>query len=207
MQSYLGEYPGCASNREEKIIRAIESIINQTFKDWELIVVADGCDKTVNIVCKNYEKYMHDDNEKIKCFWMEKQPEWSGKLRDAGKYKSKGEYVIYLDSDDYYIPEHLQIINDQLANYDWVYYNDFIWQNNKWHERICVINQSGKNGTSNVCLKRHLDVIWSVMTGYSHDHWFNQQLVKKYKNCAKIETPGYMVCHLPPHPGGKGYDI
>jgi glycosyltransferase involved in cell wall biosynthesis len=202
MQSYLGEYQGAAKDRDTKILRAIDSLINQTFDDWELIIIADGCEKTVEIVCKKYE-----GNKKIYCDYIPKQEFWSGIARDCGKFESKGDYCIYLDIDDYYAPDYLARIEAQLNDYDWVCMNDYILVNGAWNERICNIRRIGMNGTSNVCFKRELEVNWSSYTGYAHDFYFNQQLVKKYPNHAKINTPGYYVCHLPPHPGSKGYDI
>jgi glycosyltransferase involved in cell wall biosynthesis len=201
MQSYLGDYPGAANDRETKIIRAIDSIINQSIDDWELIVIADGCEKTFNIVSEAYEK-----NNKISCYLIPKQEAWSGTARDLGKMLAKGDYCIYLDIDDYYGLKQLETISNQLADYDWVWYNDLIWVND-WKERLCNIKRIGQNGTSNVCFKRELKVNWSIYTGYAHDYYFNQQLVKKYPNCAQINALGYYVCHLPPHPGGRGYDI
>lgn len=201
MQCYLGDYPGAAKNREEKFERAIRSVINQTFSDWELIVISDGCEKSFNYISTVYK-----DNEKVNCYLIDKQQLWSGIPRDIGKKMSTGDYCIYLDSDDYYGLKHLEKINDQLGEYDWVWYNDYIWVN-EWKERICNIKRIGQNGTSNVCFKRNLNVNWSVFTGYAHDYYFNQQLVKKYPNTNQIQTPGYYVCHLPPHNGGKGYDI
>jgi glycosyltransferase involved in cell wall biosynthesis len=203
MQSFLGEYQGCATNREEKLKRAIDSVIGQTFEDWEMIIVSDGCEITYDIIEKNYW-----ENKKISCYFIPKQPMWSGTARDIGKFQAKGDFIIYLDSDDQYGPNHLQNISDQLNGFDWVYYNDFIYHHTKWAERLCVIQRIGYNGTSNVCYKRSLEVSWSTYTGYAHDHIFNRQLVTKYKNFAKIKTPaGYYVCHLPPHNGGQGYDI
>lgn len=202
MQSFLGAYPNCANDREAKIIRAIDSVINQTFKDWELLIIADGCEKTFDIVSTKYL-----NNNKVNCFFIPKQPLWSGTARDIGKHEAKGDYCLYLDTDDYYKPNHLEVIENQLADFDWVCYDDFIWVVNAWKERLCNIKRIGQNGTSNVCFKRSLDVSWSTYTGYAHDYYFNQQLVKKYPNYNKIQTPGYMVCHLPPHPGSKGYDL
>lgn len=201
MQSFLGDYPGCASDRDNKINRAIESVINQTFQDWELIVIADGCEKTFRII-----EDVYGYNNKISGYLIPKQEPWSGTARDLGKMLAKGDYIIYLDIDDYYGLKHLETISTQLANYDWVFYNDLCWYG-EWKERVCNIRRLGQNGTSNVCFKRELKVAWSVFTGYAHDYYFNQQLVKKYPNCSLINTPAYYVCHLPPHPGSKGYDI
>ncbi len=201
MQSYLGDYPGSAKDKDKKIVRAIDSVINQTLKDWELIVIADGCEKTFDIVTHKYE-----GNAQINCLFIPKQPFWSGTARDIGKFEGKGDYIIYLDIDDYYGKKHLETIDDQFGNWDWVYYNDLVW-NGKWMERICNIRRIGQHGTSNICFKRSMQVDWSIYIGYAHDHYVIANLVKKYNNFTKIATPGYYVCHLPPHNGGKGYDI
>ena len=50
MPSYLGAYKHAAKDRDKKIVRAIYSVCRQTYKDWELVVIADGCNKTVDIV-------------------------------------------------------------------------------------------------------------------------------------------------------------
>lgn len=201
MQSYLSEYPGCAGNREEKFIRAVKSVIDQTYEDWELIIIADGCELTFDL------SGQFSNDSRVSCYLIPKQQIWSGTARDLGKMQAAGEYCLYLDTDDYYAKNHLETINDQIGSFDWVWYNDFIWNGKSWIERKCNIRRLGFNGTSNVCFKRSLNVSWSVYTGYAHDYYFNQQLLKVSGKFAGIRTPGYYVCHLPKHPGGFGYDI
>ena len=67
MASTLAEYGGAASRRDEKIVRAIDSVIAQTFTDWELIVVADGCMKTMAIVARY-------DDPRIKAMKIDNAP-------------------------------------------------------------------------------------------------------------------------------------
>ena len=99
MPSYLGDYPNSATDKEDKLIRAIESVLQQTYKNWELIIIADGCDKTINLL-KKYFKTI-DKNKDIVLYLVPKQKIWSG-VRNFGIQKATGDYIIYLDIDDYY---------------------------------------------------------------------------------------------------------
>jgi glycosyltransferase involved in cell wall biosynthesis len=49
MASFLGDYPNAASNRDKKLIRAVNSFINQSYENKELVIVSDGCTKTYEI--------------------------------------------------------------------------------------------------------------------------------------------------------------
>ena len=83
MASFLGDYRGSASNKEGKIVRAIDSVLCQSFEDFELIVIADGCEKTVDIVRNITDK-------RIRLFYIEKQTMWSGLVRNTGLEMAKG---------------------------------------------------------------------------------------------------------------------
>ncbi|MDP3881257.1 MAG: glycosyltransferase family 2 protein [Nanoarchaeota archaeon] len=84
-----------AYNAEKFISETIKSIINQTFKDWELIVIADApTDRTIEIV-KNYQK----KEKRIKLILLKKNcgPAYA---RNIGMKKARGEYIANLDADD-----------------------------------------------------------------------------------------------------------
>lgn len=201
MASYLGDYPSAASNREGKILRAIRSVFNQTYQDFELIVVADGCDKTVETVSDIKD-------ERIRLFEIERTGLFSGAPRNTGIKEAKGDWIAYLDIDDVYGSEHLQMIESHLEG-DWVWFNDlrYLERLGIWVDNHCEIKLGGV-GTSNICHRRGLDVAWPA--GYAHDYHFIKDL-QKYNNYKKIPTPQYLVCHIP---GGvtirgynRGYDI
>lgn len=82
-------------NVEKYLSRCLESIINQTYKNIEVVCIDDGSpDKSINIL-KEYEK----KDKRIKIIRQENKG-LSG-ARNTGIENSKGEYVFFIDSDDY----------------------------------------------------------------------------------------------------------
>ncbi|GAX35302.1 glycosyltransferase family 2 protein [Nodularia sp. NIES-3585] len=91
----------CTYNRESYLKNCIDTVINQTFQDWELIVVDDGSqDNTFEIVDSYLQKipkirYLKHQNRKL------------ASARNAGVQASFGNYITFIDSDDAYKPNHL----------------------------------------------------------------------------------------------------
>lgn len=199
--SYLGTYPNAAKNREEKLLRAVNSCFSQTFQDFEVIVVADGCERTVELL-KDIQ------SDKLRDFKIQHHKMWSGYPRNKGIDEARGEYIIYLDIDDLYGENHLQIVNNNLNNHDWVWYNDIRYkpQGEFWYENQCDIRTLGRCGTSNICHKQSLNARWEEDGRYAHDyHFINRLLI--YPNYTKIATPEYYVCHIPGTKTNGGYDL
>ena len=81
-------------NRAAILPRAIKSILNQSFSDWELIIQDDGStDDTATIV----ENFL--DDKRIKYFKEVNQGVCAA--RNLGSEKATGNYITFLDSDDY----------------------------------------------------------------------------------------------------------
>jgi len=80
-------------NRAHLIERAINSVLNQTFKDWELIIVDDGSTDNTEEVIK---KFLIDNRIK----YVKKENSGAADSRNVGVKYSKYKYITFLDSDD-----------------------------------------------------------------------------------------------------------
>lgn len=89
-------------NRKHLIQRALDSLLKQTEQDWEAIIVDDGSNDDTFSVCSDYCQ-KHDN---IKYIYHSNRG--SGLSKNAGILASSGLFVTFLDSDDEYMPEHLE---------------------------------------------------------------------------------------------------
>ena len=91
-------------NSEKFINRAINSVLNQTFKNWELIIIDDASiDRTQSII-KDWER----KNRRIKSIFLEKNSGGLATPFNKGILNTEGEYIAFLDADDEWLPEKLE---------------------------------------------------------------------------------------------------
>lgn len=89
-------------NAEEYIEKTIQSVLNQTFSDWEMIIVDDCSTDGTRDILKRYE----EDNERIHAIFL-KENQGAAVARNTALSKAKGRYVAFLDSDDAWKAEKL----------------------------------------------------------------------------------------------------
>jgi len=100
-------------NRKNIIEKAVNSVINQTYSEYELIIVDDGStDGTEDLIKKKYRNYLKYG--KIKYF---KQKNGGvSKARNKGLSEAKGNVIAYLDSDNYWFETYLEKMVSALFN-------------------------------------------------------------------------------------------
>lgn len=90
-------------NRPELLVRALESVIDQSFKRFEVLVINDGSDKGLIEYEEVKRLYLHYEN----IIFIDKQNEGPSIARNTGILNAKGEFICFLDDDDYYLENHL----------------------------------------------------------------------------------------------------
>ena len=118
-------------NCEQYIAKSIESVINQTYQDWDLLVVDDcSTDKSVEVV-KSF------NDKRIKLLSNEHNS-GAALSRNYALREAKGKWIAFLDSDDTWLPtkleEQLQFMNEN--NYSFTYSDYRICNGDKWEDVI-----------------------------------------------------------------------
>ena len=111
-------------NREKRIKKSIESVLNQSFKDFELIIVDDcSTDKTFEIA-KEFEK----KDKRVRAIQLPSNSGHDGKPKNVGILNATGNYIVFLDDDDEMLQDALKILERYArhTNADVVYGDYFI---------------------------------------------------------------------------------
>ena len=197
MASFLGEYEGCATDRETKFIRAVNSFINNSYQDKELIIIGDCCSITENVVKNVFAEPLSEGLIKFYDF-PKKQKLFSGKIRSKGIEMASGDYIMYLDTDDMYGQNHIKTIVEQIKTqkYDWAYFNDFMYGDSGLATKYVEVKKDSI-GTSSIVHKKSPSVNWDGCDGYGHDFKFIQRLLDWSKNYSKLYGASYIICHIP----------
>lgn len=156
---------------EKYIKKCVESVINQTFSDFEAIFVDDcGGDNSIKIV----EEYAKQDN-RIKIFYHEKNRGLSA-ARNTALNISAGKYIVCLDSDDWIELNALELIYDEFQKRN----TNSIWfEANKYNDD----SQTFSNHKITHCKKGYVTITQDNLAHFSDYSWIKAYLtesIKKY---------------------------
>ncbi len=123
-------------NSEDFISETIKSVLSQTYQNWEMIII-DDCsnDGSVGLIKKNCEK----DNRII--LIEQKKNIGAGEARNIGLKKANGRYIAFLDSDDCWLPNKLEIqINFMKKHKSAISFTSYIVMNELFTKEEYTIN-------------------------------------------------------------------
>ncbi|SHH00330.1 glycosyltransferase [Tepidibacter thalassicus] len=149
-------------NYGEFICDAIDSVLNQTFKDFEIIVVDDGSTDNTKDIIKKYR-------DKISYYY--KTNDGPASARNLGIKKSNGKYICFLDADDIFLPNKLELQVNLLKNNSnkniSLVYSDFL-----------IVNKNLNKVLKYYKCKKFL----------SHNQAFNYLMLDNYINTSTVMT-------------------
>nr|WP_297308290.1 glycosyltransferase family 2 protein [uncultured Flavobacterium sp.] len=119
-------------NTEKFLIQSIESLLAQSFENFEIILINDGSTDNSDEICKSFEK----KDKRIRYYKQENRG--IGAVRNRALKLIKGDYVIHVDSDDYVEPDFLECLHKKIVDMqaDLVYCDFYRFNDNlKWIDK------------------------------------------------------------------------
>ncbi len=99
-------------NSEQYLCNCIDSVLAQTYTEWELILVDDGSRDNSGAIIDSYEA----TDKRIVAVHQKNQGQFFA--RKSGIYCARGDYILFMDSDDYWRPNTLETLFGTIQNYN-----------------------------------------------------------------------------------------
>lgn len=181
----------------------IDSILNQTYKDFEVILVDDGSPDLCPVICDEYAK----KDKRIKV--VHKDNGGQSSARNAGLEIARGEYIAFVDSDDTIHPDMLKILVSMIAQKDIAICghkevtennntpqkvdtfkkNEELSEDDLWNEIFCKLNNAVWNKLYRKSLIKELRFPLSLPHG--EDLFFNLNYLLNCHSGALNKSPLY----------------
>lgn len=211
-------------NVEPYLRRCVDSILAQSLTEFELILINDGSTDGSAAICNEYAR----DDDRIKV--IHKENSGPAACRDIGIKCARGEYLGFVDSDDYVEPSmYEQLYNAAQYHHSQMVICNYIMHSGDNTKVVCHALSSdipiGRYDIESVVLRNYasgdtncLASVWNklyrkdfiqssgitfdVTRNYGEDWWFNFQLLTQYDSISALDAPLY---HYEISHGGLSY--
>lgn len=170
-----------AYNAEKTISRCLDSILNQNFDDFEIIIINDGSnDGTEKIL----NQYIHKDS-RVKV--INKKNAGVSSARNDGLNKASGEFILFVDSDDYIEQNALGLVLENIKDkHDAVLFGYKLKGNGNWgndnHVLSKLIDIFGRTISSKTILEHVITINPNEeILGYSVRYLFKKSIIDEFK--------------------------
>jgi teichuronic acid biosynthesis glycosyltransferase TuaG len=188
-------------NSEKFIIKTINSIINQSFRNWRIIIIDDAStDRTLSILNIFYKKFIKKKKILIVKNFVNKGQSY---CRNIGIKYSKSKYIAFIDSDDMWSKKKLERqINFMIKkNYMFTYTDYKVLKNNKSYNICTPLNfnlfkfvKNTSIATSTMIISRKIiTTFFPDKIRLCEDYFFKCMLLKKYD---AYKCPGVLAKYL-----------
>ena len=155
-------------NIEQYLDECLNSVLNQTYKNIEVILVDDGSKDNSKKICK---KYCNLDN-RFKYYYQKNSG--ASKARSNGLDKSNGEYIFFLDSDDFITNDAIEILVNGLKKNDLILCGRYNYYKNRIDKRNI------KNRVIDNKQAMYELIATTKFSGFITDKLFKKSIIDKY---------------------------
>ncbi|MGK0446269.1 MAG: glycosyltransferase involved in cell wall biosynthesis [Polaribacter sp.] len=209
-------------NVEKFLHRCVDSLLNQSYKNIEIILVNDGSTDGSASICNNYR----DTNKNIKVTHHDQSSGSAGASRNSGLNMAIGEYISFIDSDDWIHPEMMKSMlaaikfNDtEIAECDLIRtneykidaINDIDLKNTIVETRLEALKRIVNNQRFSVCVRLYqhslIKDIRFPENVISEDVYFTLSVFNNIINLVRINIPFYYYHETPNSITRKVYNL
>ena len=176
-----------AHNEERNISKLLDSIKAQSFTDYEVIVVCDACEDETESIAKSYGAVTISVNNHT-----------DGLTRNAGIEKARGDWILFIDADDWYVHEYVlqQLFNRlQEITCDILCYG-IIWKGIGYVSPISGRGDLYPHCTNKVWRREFIGDNRFPNKEVASDASFHEGMMRKHPKIEMIEMPIYYYNYL-----------
>ena len=188
-------------NTEGYVNKCVDSLINQTYQNLEIILVDDGSTDSSLSICKEYQ----EKDNRVKVFHKENGGVSSA--RNFGIKNATGKYLCFCDSDDYYSNEAIHVMSNAIdevsadlycfGRYGGAFENKIISKKENPHGLLQYLTSIGSYNCYSKLLKtsiiKEFNIIFDESFAISEDTlWLREYILHSDSICLKTDTVYYM---------------
>ena len=162
-------------NAEKYLRRCIDSVLSQSFTDFELILVDDGSKDKSPQICDEYAS--QDTRVRV----IHKANGGVSAARNDGLDIAKGEYITFIDSDDWVERDYLSTLSNY-RDYDIVFFSHrLIYEDGYISEFLFEAKEGDKQNIWEIVASLRKNAVGSNFYGYTWNKMFRRDIIEKYK--------------------------
>ena len=162
-------------NSEKYLDACIDSILSQSFRDFELILVDDGSKDSSAQICDEYAS--QDTRVRV----IHKANGGVSAARNDGLDIAKGEYITFIDSDDWVERKYLETLSNY-RDYDIVFFSHrMIYEDGYTSEFKFEAKEGDRQNIWEIVASLRKNAVGSNFYGYTWNKMFRRDIIEKYK--------------------------
>lgn len=164
-------------NTEKYIKECLDSIINQSFNDFEVIIINDGSTDSSDIICKEYK----EKDSRFSVYNLENRG--AAEARNSALELAKGKYITFVDSDDWLEVDALNNHVEEIKKFDMVIgcsYNCYFKDDKFLYRRRDYFYKESKYITRYQVRKMYVDIASNGVSHAPHNKMYKKSIIDKY---------------------------